>query len=100
MPVIRLLLTLTHAANEQIKAMIASLHQGLKTIVTVAPQLPKSARWAVIVPYIVARIIDAKLKITLRPHSLHRIPYSSLLGQRGKRDYQWNQAKIREVAYR
>lgn len=58
----RLLLTLTHAAGDQIKAMIARVRQGLDTILKAAPQLQKSERWPALVRYIVARIIDAKTK--------------------------------------
>jgi hypothetical protein len=58
----RLLVTLTHAAGDQIKAMIASVRHGLDTILTAAPQLPKSERWPALVRYIIARIIGAKPK--------------------------------------
>lgn len=58
----RLLVTLTHAAGDQIKAMIACVRQGLDTILATAPQLPKSERWPALVRYIIARIIGAKQK--------------------------------------
>lgn len=58
----RLLLTLTHAAGDQIKAMIANVRQGLDTILTAAPQLPKSERWKALVRYIIDKIIGAKPK--------------------------------------
>ena len=58
----RLLLTLTHAAGDQIKAMIARVRLGLDAILAAAPQLPKSERWPALVRYIIARIIGAKPK--------------------------------------
>lgn len=58
----RLLVTLTHAAGDQIKAMIASVRMGLDTILATAPQLPKSERWPALVRYIIAKIIGAKQK--------------------------------------
>jgi Transposase DDE domain group 1 len=59
----RLLLTLTHAAGDQIKAMIANVRKGLDAIMATAPQLTKPERWAALVRYIVARIIEAAPKI-------------------------------------
>jgi len=59
----RLLLTLTHAAGDQIKAMVGSVRRGLDSILAAAPQLPKSERWPALVRYIVARIIAPKPKI-------------------------------------
>lgn len=59
----RLLLTLTHAAGDQIKAMIANVRKGLDAIMSTAPQLTKPERWAALVHYIVARIIEAAPKI-------------------------------------
>lgn len=59
----RLLLTLTHAAGDQIKVMIANVRKGLDTILTTAPQLTKSERWTALVRYIVVRIIEASPKI-------------------------------------
>lgn len=56
----RLLLTLTHAAGDQIKTMIANVRRGLDTIVATAPQLPQSERWHALVRYIIDRIIGAK----------------------------------------
>lgn len=55
----RLLLTLTHAAGDQIKAMIANVRKGLDTILATAPQLTKPDRWRALVRYIVAKIIEA-----------------------------------------
>jgi hypothetical protein len=55
----RLLLTLTHAAGDQIKRMIANVRKGLDTVLATAPQLTKPERWTALVRYIVARIIEA-----------------------------------------
>ena len=59
----RLLLTLTHAAGDQIKVMLANVRKGLDTILATAPQLTKSERWTALVRYIVARMIEASPKI-------------------------------------
>ena len=61
----RLLLTLTHAAGDQIKAMIANVRKGLDTVLATAPQLTKPERWTALVRYIVAKIIEAAPKIKL-----------------------------------
>lgn len=58
----RLLLTLTHAAGDQIKAMIANVRKGLDTILANAPQLAKSERWKALVRYIIEKIIAARPK--------------------------------------
>lgn len=58
----RLLLTLTHAAGDQIKAMIANIRRGLDHVLANAPQLPKADRWRALVRYIVNKIIAAKPK--------------------------------------
>ena len=56
----RLLLTLTHAAGDQIKAMVANVRKGLDTILTSAPQLKKAERWPALVRYIIDKILAAK----------------------------------------
>jgi hypothetical protein len=56
----RLLLTITHAASDQIKTMIANIRAGLQHILAAAPQLPKPARWKSLVNYIVNKILAAK----------------------------------------
>ena len=56
----RLLLTLTHAAGDQIKAMVANVRKGLNTILTSAPQLKKTERWPALVRYIIDKILAAK----------------------------------------
>ena len=67
----RLLLTLTHAAGDQIKSMIANVRKGLDTILNTAPQLTKPERWTALVRYIVARIMEAAPKIN-RPTALRQ----------------------------
>ena len=56
----RLLLTLTHAASDQIKAMIANISKGLDHIRATAPQLPKADRWRALIRYIVDQILRLK----------------------------------------
>jgi len=56
----RLLLTLTHAATDQIKSMVANVRMGLDTILTSTPQLTKPERWKALVRYIIRKIIAAK----------------------------------------
>jgi hypothetical protein len=56
----RLLLTLNHAAGDQIKAMVANVRKGLDTVLATAPQLPKAERWRALVHYIVDKILAAK----------------------------------------
>ena len=65
----RLLVTLTHAAGDQIKSMIANIRKGLDHVLANAPQLPKTDRWRVLVRYIVDQIIAAK-SIKPNPPSL------------------------------
>lgn len=72
----RLLLTLTHAAGDQIKAMVANIKKGLDTILGTAPQLPKAQRWPALVRYIVAKILAAKPK---NPAPPPRLPWGSPL---------------------
>lgn len=58
----RLLLTLAHAAGDQIKTMIANVRKGLEAVLASAPQLTKQERWKALVRYIVEKIIEAKTK--------------------------------------
>lgn len=58
----RLLLTLTHAAGDLIKSMVANIRKGLDTILATAPQLTKPERWKALVRYIVEKIIATKPK--------------------------------------
>lgn len=55
----RLLVTLHHAASDQIKGMIANIRRGLDSIIAAAPQLRKIDRWPALVRYIVEKIIAA-----------------------------------------
>ena len=59
----RILLTLTHAAGDRIKEMIANVRKGLDTILAIAPQLTKRQRWSALVRYIVEKILAAKAKL-------------------------------------
>lgn len=56
----RLLLTLTHAAGDQIKVMITNIRKGLDHVLASAPQLPKANRWQALVRYIVNNILPSK----------------------------------------
>jgi hypothetical protein len=56
----RLLITLTHAAGDQIKAMIANGRKAFETIKANAPQLTKPDRWTALVRYIIEKILAAK----------------------------------------
>jgi hypothetical protein len=80
----RLLLTLTHAAGDQIKAMIGNVRKGLDTILATAPQLTKPERWKALVRYIIEKIIAARPQ----NHSPPSLPPSNLVlipaGNRGK----------------
>lgn len=58
----RLLLTLTHAASDQIKSMITNIRKGLDHVLANAPQLSKADRWRALVRYIVGKIIVAEPK--------------------------------------
>jgi hypothetical protein len=58
----RLVLTLIHAAGDQIKAMIANVRKGLDTVLASAPQLTKPERWKALIRYIVERILAARPK--------------------------------------
>jgi hypothetical protein len=66
----RLLLTVTHVAGTQIKAMIANVRAGLRDIIAAAPQLAQPDRWRAIVRLIVGKILAAKTD--------HRQPRPSL----------------------
>ena len=56
----RLLLTLTHAAGDQIKSMITNIRAGLGHVLESAPQLTKPDRWPALVRYIVSKILSDK----------------------------------------
>ena len=63
----RLLVTLTHAAGDLIKAMIANVRKGLDTLSATTPQLSKAERWPALVRYILAKVFGAKPPPTLLP---------------------------------
>jgi hypothetical protein len=63
----RLLLTLTHAAGDQIKSMITNIRAGLDHVRASAPQLPKTDRWRALLRYIIEKIIAIKPKIHAPP---------------------------------
>jgi hypothetical protein len=70
----RLLLTLTHAAGDQIKTMIANVRKGLNTVLATAPQLTKSEFWRALIRYIIANIIAVKQKYHPPPDIPTAIP--------------------------
>jgi len=53
----KILLTITHEAATQIKALVANVRHGLQLITATAPQLTKPQRWFALVRYIVERIL-------------------------------------------
>ena len=56
----RLLLTLTHAAGDHIKSMIANIRKGLDHVLASAPLLTKADRWGVLARYIINKIIATR----------------------------------------
>ena len=62
----RVLLSLTHAASGQIKALIVNVRAGLQHIRATAPQLPSLQRWKALVRYIADRIIAANSQNTTK----------------------------------
>ncbi|MFA7242671.1 MAG: hypothetical protein WC091_21405 [Sulfuricellaceae bacterium] len=60
--VLGLLVSLTHAAGDKIKSMIANVRKGLEHVRATAPQLPKLERWRVLVRYIIEKILASKPK--------------------------------------
>jgi len=66
----RLLVTLTHAASDQIKTMIANVRKGLDTVLASAPQLTKAARWQALMHYIIDKIIAAAREQNQPPPTL------------------------------
>ena len=59
------MLTITHEAATQIKALVANVRRGLQLIQTTAPQLTKPRRWFALVRYIVERILACAPKPNL-----------------------------------
>ena len=58
----RLLLTLTHAARDHIKSMIANIRKGLDHVLANAPQLTKADRWGALARYIINKIMATRPK--------------------------------------
>jgi hypothetical protein len=58
----RVLLSITHAAADQVKALVSNVRTGLQHIRETAPQLPECLRWRTLVRYIVDKIIAAQSK--------------------------------------
>lgn len=61
----KILLTITHEAATQIKALVANVRHGLQLIQATAPQLTKPQRWFALVRYIVERILACAPKPNL-----------------------------------
>jgi hypothetical protein len=61
----KILLTITHEAATQIKALVANVRHGLQLIQDTAPQLTKPQRWFALVRYIVQRILACAPKPNL-----------------------------------
>jgi hypothetical protein len=70
----RLLLTLTHAAGDLIKSMIANVRKGLDTIPATAPQLTKRERWQALVRYIVEKSSQPNQNMTFNLRSCSQNP--------------------------
>jgi hypothetical protein len=60
------LLTITHEATTQIKALVANVRHGLRLIQDTAPQLTKPQRWFALVRYIVEQIFACAPKPNFR----------------------------------
>ena len=56
----RLLISVTHAAVDQVKTLISNMREGLQHIRATAPQLPEGNRWRALIGYIVNKILAAK----------------------------------------
>lgn len=76
----RLLLTLTHAAGDEIKSLVANVRKGLDTVLATAPQLTKLERWRALVRYIVMKIIEAAPKIHSPLVACNALPPSASTG--------------------
>ena len=58
----RILLSVTHAAAEQVKTLVENVRKGIAEVLATAPQLPALQRWQALVRYIVDRIFAADAK--------------------------------------
>jgi hypothetical protein len=56
----RLLVTLTHAASDRIKTLIANVRKGLRFVSASAPHLPKTERWIALVRYIIVQFLASR----------------------------------------
>jgi hypothetical protein len=65
----RILLSVTHAAVTQIKALVANVRAGLEHIRTTAPQLPQAGRWQALVRYIVEKILMTQSNTTAQANA-------------------------------
>ena len=61
----KILLTITHEAATQIKALVTNVRHGLSLILNTAPQLTKHQQWFALVRYIVERILACAPKPNL-----------------------------------
>lgn len=52
----RVLLSVTHAAVAQVKALVTNVRAGLQHIRATAPQLPSAQRWKALVCIVILRI--------------------------------------------
>ena len=66
----KILLTITHEAATQIKALVAHVRHGLQLIAATAPQLTKPQKWFALVRYIVERILACAPKPNLGLNAL------------------------------
>ena len=57
-----MLLSLTHVAEDRIKAMTVNIRKGHDHVLASAPSLPKPNQWPALVRYIVKKILAAKSK--------------------------------------
>ena len=62
----RVLLAITHAAADKVKALVANIREGLQHVLVIAPQLPQPQRWKVLVRYIVDKIFEANARKTAK----------------------------------
>ncbi len=58
----RVLLSITHAAADKVKALVANVREGLRHVLAIAPQLPTHQRWKMLVRYIVDKIFEANAR--------------------------------------
>ena len=61
----KILLTITHEAQAQIKALVSNVRHGLSLIQANTPHLPRSQRWFALVRYIVEQILACAPKQNL-----------------------------------